>query len=113
MGEKTQMMNLDNITNSHIKAVLDSCSERVRKIIIDRFVKRLSHKEIFPQYDITVEQVASIISNYIFSERDRRILCDHFINGYTYEEIAERHELSTVQVKRIVYKNEVTVFKHL
>lgn len=107
------MTDLTNITNSQIKAVLDSCSERVRKIIIDRFVKRLSHKEIFPQYDITVEQVASIISNYIFSERDRNILYDHFINGYTFEDISERHQMSTVQIKRIVYKNEMTVFKHL
>jgi len=67
-------MNLENITNSHIKAVIDE---------------------------------------YIHSERDRNILTDRFCNGYTFEKIAERHDMSTVQIKRIVYKNEMTLFIHL
>jgi DNA-directed RNA polymerase specialized sigma24 family protein len=67
-------MNLENITNSHIKAVIDE---------------------------------------YIHSERDRMILLDRFCNGYTYERIAEKHDMSTVQIKRIVYKNEMTLFIHL
>lgn len=67
-------MNLDNITNSHIKEV---------------------------------------ISEYIHSERDRGILLDRYVNGYTFERISEKYDMSTVQIKRIVYKNEMTVFKHL
>lgn len=67
-------MNLTNITNSHIKAVIDE---------------------------------------YIHNELHRFILCDRFCNGYTYEKIAEKYDMSTVQIKRIVYKNEMTIFNHL
>lgn len=68
------MRNLTNITNSHIKAVIDE---------------------------------------YIHNEKYRSILIDRFCNGYTYERIAEKHDMSTVQIKRIVYKNEMTLFIHL
>jgi len=74
LGKEIKMMNLTNITNSHIKAVIDE---------------------------------------YIHSERDRMILQDRFCNGYTFEKIAEKHDMSTVQIKRIVYKNEMTLFTHL
>lgn len=74
MGKEIKMMNLTNITNSQIKAVIDE---------------------------------------YIHSERDRMILLDRFCNGYTFEKIAEKHDMSTVQIKRIVYKNEMTLFTHL
>ena len=63
--------------------------------------------------NITNSHIKEIISEYIHSERDRRILIDRFINGYTFEKIAEIHDMSPVQIKRIVYKNEMTVFKHL
>ena len=106
-------MNLTNITNSQIKAVIDECSGVVKEIIMERFILRLPHKKIFQAHDITTKHVAEIIENYIFSKRDRDVLYDHFINGYTFEKLAEIHELSTVQVKRIVYENEMTVFKHL
>ena len=107
------MMNLTNITNSQIKAVIEECSGVVKEIIKDRFILRLPYKKVFQAHDISTKQVAEIIENYIFSERDRKVLYDHFINGYTFEKIAEIHELSTVQAKRIVYDNEMTVFKHL
>ena len=68
------MMNLTNITNSHIKAVIEE---------------------------------------YIHNEKHRDILVDRFCNGYTYEKIAEMQDMSTVQIKRIVYKNEMTLFTHL
>ena len=106
-------MNLTNITNSHIKAVIEECSGVVKEIIYERFILRLPHKKVFREHDITTKHVAEIIDDYIFSKRDRDVLYDHFINGYTFEVIAEMHELSTVQVKRIVYDNEMTVFKHL
>lgn len=63
--------------------------------------------------NITNSQISSVISEYIHSERDRGILLDRYVNGYTFERIAEIHDMSTVQIKRIVYKNETTVFKHL
>jgi len=106
-------MNLTNITNSQIKTIIEGCSGVVKEMIIERFILKLPHKKIFQAHDISTKQVAEIIENYIFSERDRKVLYDHFINGYTFERIAEIHELSTVQAKRVVYDNEMTVFKHL
>ena len=63
--------------------------------------------------NITNSQIRTVIEEYIHSERDRGILLDRFVNGYTFEKIAEIHDMSTVQIKRIVYKNEMTLFNHL
>ena len=63
--------------------------------------------------DITNSQIRYTIEEYIHSERDRSILTDRFVNGYTFERIAENHDMSTVQIKRIIYKNEETLFRHL
>lgn len=63
--------------------------------------------------NITNSQIKAVIEEYIHSERDRMILLDRFCNGYTYERIAEKHDMSTVQIKRIVYKNEMSLFNHL
>ena len=63
--------------------------------------------------NITNSQIRTVIEEYIHSERDRGILLDRFVNGYTFERIAEIHDMSTVQIKRIVYKNEMTLFNHL
>ena len=63
--------------------------------------------------DITNSHIRHTIEEYIHSRRDRSIMIDRFIEGYTFEMIAERHEMSTVQIKRIIYKNEETLFRHL
>ena len=63
--------------------------------------------------NITNSHIREVISEYIHSQRDREVLIDRYINGFTFEKIAEIHDMSTVQIKRIVYKNEMTVFKHL
>ena len=63
--------------------------------------------------NITNTQIKEVISEYIHSERDRCILVDRYCNGYTFERISEIYDMSTVQIKRIVYKNEMTIFTHL
>ena len=63
--------------------------------------------------NITNSHIKAVIDEYIHSERDRMILQDRFCNGYTFEKIAEMQDMSTVQIKRIVYKHEMTLFKHL
>lgn len=70
-------------------------------------------KDIMNLTNITNSQIKAVIDEYIHSERDRGILQDRFCNGYTFEKIAEKHDMSTVQIKRIVYKNEMTLFTHL
>lgn len=57
--------------------------------------------------------IANIIDEYIHSERDRAILKRRYIDGTCYEPLAEEFDMSVAQIKRIVYKNENKVFKHL
>lgn len=47
------------------------------------------------------------------AERDRRIIYRRLIDGVCYEPLAEEFELSVRQIKRIVYKCEETIFRHL
>lgn len=54
-----------------------------------------------------------MIDEYIHSERDRAILKRRLIDGICYEPLAEEFDLSVSQVKRIVYKGETSIFKHL
>lgn len=63
--------------------------------------------------NITNSQIKAVIEEYIHDEKHRNILQDRFCNGYTFEKIAEMQDMSTVQIKRIVYKHEMTLFKHL
>lgn len=62
--------------------------------------------------EYTNSQVRDVIAEYIHSERDRRILERRLIDGMTFERMAEEFELSVSQVKRIIRKNESTVFRH-
>ena len=57
--------------------------------------------------------MAATIDEYIHNELHRRILKRRFIDHPTYEKLAEEFELDVSTVKRIVRKNEWTVFKHL
>lgn len=54
-----------------------------------------------------------LIDEWIFSERDRAILKRRLLDGICYEPLAEEFDLSVKQVKRIVYKNEERLFKHM
>ena len=63
--------------------------------------------------EYTNTQIADLIDEYIHSQRDRDLLKDRLINGYTYEKLAEKYELSVAQVKRIVYKEQSRLFKHI
>ncbi len=58
-------------------------------------------------------EVSAVIDNYIHSERDRKILKRRLIDGICYEPLAEEFELSVRQIKKIIYKGQETVFKHM
>ena len=58
-------------------------------------------------------QIREIIAEWIHDERDRAILCRRLIDGITFERLAEEFDMSDKQIKRIVYKLQVIVFKHL
>lgn len=58
-------------------------------------------------------EVVYVIDTWIHSERDRKILKRRMIDGICYEPLAEEFELSVRQIKKIVYKGQEIVFKHL
>lgn len=58
-------------------------------------------------------QISAVIDEWIHSERDRAIMKRRLIDGVCYEPLAEEFELSVAQVKRIVYKCEDKIFRHL
>lgn len=63
--------------------------------------------------DYTNSDISTLIDEYIHSDRDRRILKRRLIDGICYEPLAEEFDLSVSQIKRIIYKNEEKIFKHL
>lgn len=58
-------------------------------------------------------QIEHLIDEYIHSERDRRILKRRLIDGICYEPLAEEFDMSDRQIKRVVYKLQERIFKHL
>ena len=63
--------------------------------------------------DYTNSDISALIDEHIHSERDRRILKRRLIDGICYEPLAEEFDLSVSQIKRIIYKSEEKIFKHL
>jgi len=64
-------------------------------------------------YGISRSQLAFLIDDWIFSERDRAILKRRLLDGLCYDSIADQFGMSVRQVKRIVYKSEDRLFKHI
>ena len=63
--------------------------------------------------EYTNTQISNVIDEYIHNERDRAILKRRFVDGVCYEPLAEEFDMSVAQVKRIIYKNENKIFKHI
>lgn len=63
--------------------------------------------------DYTNSQISALIDEYIHSERDRAILKRRLIDGVCFEPLAEEFDMSDKQIKRIVYKLQEQLFKHL
>lgn len=54
-----------------------------------------------------------LIDEWIFSERDRKILKRRLLDGLTYGELECEFSLSIDRLKKIVYKSQEKLFKHL
>ena len=63
--------------------------------------------------DISNAEISAAIDNYVRGERDRAIMKRRLIDCITYERLAEEFNLSVRQVKNIVYRHEITVFRHI
>ena len=58
-------------------------------------------------------RIRELIAEWIHSERDRRILERRLIDGVIFERLAEEFEMSDRQVRRIVYRLQERLFRHL
>lgn len=63
--------------------------------------------------DYSRSELISAIDEWILSERDRAILKRRLVDGICFEPLAEEFDLSVVQVKRIVYKSQERLFRHI
>ena len=58
-------------------------------------------------------RILELIAEWIHDSTHRKILRDRLVKGLTYEQIGELHHLSVSQVKRIVYRGQDRLFKHM
>lgn len=65
------------------------------------------------EFDIPRSEMNRLIDEWIFSERDRAVLKRRLLDGICFEPLAEEFDLSVPQIKRIVYKSQDRVFKHI
>lgn len=63
--------------------------------------------------DYSRSEIEATIEEWVLNQRDRAVIRRRLIDGLTYESLAEEFELSVSQVKRIVYKAQEKVFRHL
>ena len=63
--------------------------------------------------EYTNTQISALIDEYIHSARDRAILKRRLIDGICFEPLAEEFGLSDRQVKRIIYRQQQAIFKHI
>lgn len=63
--------------------------------------------------DISRSEIEQAIDEWILNERDRGILKRRLLDGVCYEPLAEEFDLSVATVKRIIYKTQEKLYKHL
>lgn len=63
--------------------------------------------------DYSRSELTTAIDEWILNERDRAILKRRLIDGICFEPLAEEFDMSVRQIKRIVYKSQETLFRHL
>lgn len=63
--------------------------------------------------ELSNSRIAALIDEWIHSQRDRAILKRRLIDGVCYEPLAEEFDLSVPQIKRIIYKGQDRVLRHL
>ena len=58
-------------------------------------------------------ELTTAIDEWILNEKHRAILKRRLIDGICFEPLAEEFDMSVRQIKRIVYKAQETLFRHL
>ena len=63
--------------------------------------------------DYSRTELNNTIDEWILNEKHRAILKRRLLDGICYEPLAEEFDMSVTQIKRIVYKGQEKVFRHL
>ena len=63
--------------------------------------------------DYSRTELTEAIDEWILNEKHRQILKRRLIDGICYEPLAEEFDMSVTQIKRIIYKGQEKVFRHL
>lgn len=63
--------------------------------------------------DYSRTEITEAIDEWILNQKHREILKSRLIDGLTYEALAEMYDMSPRQIKRIVYKSQETLFRHI
>lgn len=63
--------------------------------------------------DYSRTEITKAVEEWILNQRDREVILRRLLDGITYERLAEEFDMSVAQIKRIVYKSQEKVFRHL
>lgn len=63
--------------------------------------------------DYSRSELTTAIDEWILNEKHRAILKRRLIDGICFEPLAEEFDMSVRQIKRIVYKGEDVIFRHI
>ena len=63
--------------------------------------------------DYSRTELTEAIDEWILNEKHRAIMKRRLIDGICFEPLAEEFDMSVRQIKRIVYKSQETLFRHL
>ena len=88
-------------------------SDRKRTVNQPKARQRESQNKIMKFENVSNTELSAIIDNWVKGERDRCIMKRRLIDRICYEPLAEEFDLSVQNIRRIVYKNEGIIFKHL
>ena len=63
--------------------------------------------------DYSRSELTAAIDEWVLNQKHRDILKSRLIDGLTFDRLAEVYDMSPRQIKRIVYKSQETLFRHL
>jgi len=63
--------------------------------------------------DYSRSELSSAIDEWILNEKHRKILKRRLLDGICFEPLAEEFDMSVRQIKRIVYKAQEKLFRHI
>lgn len=70
-------------------------------------------EKLVEESNLSRKEWESLIDSWIFNERDRMILKRRLLDGLTYEKLSEEFDLSVQGTKKIIYKAQNRLFKHI